>query len=81
MSDEFLEMKRLVINELVNQIDHKDKEGLAKEFSLTEEQLNDLTRKMLDKWLANPDYIVMIATMLGISLPRKSKEKKAHYIG
>ena len=36
---------------------------------------------MLDKWLNNPDFILIIADVLGLSLPRKTKEKKAHYIG
>lgn len=81
MTDEFTEMKKLVIEELVNQIEGSDKKELAKEFNLTEEQLNDLTRKMLDKWLNNPDYILFIASMLGLSVPRKDKERKTHYIG
>lgn len=81
MSDDFTEMKKLVIGALVDQIDSGNKKELAKEFNLTEEQLDMLIRKLLDAWLSNPDYIMFIASMLGLSAPRKNKEKKAHYIG
>ena len=81
MSDEYLELKKMVIEHLVNQLDETDKKELTKEFNLTEEQLDTLTKKMLDKWLSNTDFIIMIATMLGISMPRKNKERKANYIG
>ena len=81
MSDKFLELKKLVIDELAQQLDSEEKKELAKEFRLTEEQIDFLVRKLLDKWLSNPDYIVMVATMLGISMPRKQKDRKANYIG
>ena len=81
MADDYLELKKLVISELVSRIDSKDKKGLAKEFNLTEEQLNNLIEKMLDKWLSSTDFVIMIATALGLSMPRKTKEKRAHYIG
>ena len=81
MSDKFLELKRLVIDELAGQLDAAEKKELAKEFKLTEEQIDFLVKKLLDKWLSNPDYIIMVATMLGISMPRKQKERRAQYIG
>lgn len=80
MSD-FLELKKMVINELVNQIDSGEKKELGKEFNLSEEQLNDLINKMLDKWLNTTDFVVMIATALGISMPRKTKDRSSRYIG
>jgi len=76
--DEMLELKKLVIEHLASRIDKKE---LAAEYKLTDEQLDSLTRKMLDSWLNNPDFILIIADVLGLSLPRKTKEKKAHYIG
>ena len=76
--DEMLELKKLVIEHLASRIDKKE---LAAEYKLTAEQLDSLTRKMLDSWLNNPDFILIIADVLGLSLPRKTKEKKAHYIG
>ncbi|HLC67765.1 MAG TPA: hypothetical protein VJI12_02670 [archaeon] len=79
MSDEFLEVKRLVIEELVSQIDGKKE--IAKEFGLTAERLDELVVKLADKWLTNPDFVVMLATVLGISMPRRGKEKRARYIG
>lgn len=81
MSDEFLEMKKLVMSELIGQLDAPDKKSLEKEFNLTDEQLNALISNLLDKWLNNADFVVMLATVLGISLPRKSKENRARYIG
>ena len=81
MPDKFLELKRLVIDELAGQLDAAEKKDLAKEFKLTEEQIDFLVNKLLDKWLSNPDYIIMVATMLGISMPRKQKERRAQYIG
>ena len=76
--DEMLELKKLVIEHLASRIDKKE---LAAEYKLTDEQLDSLTRKMLDSWLNNPDFILIIADVLGLSLPRNTKEKKAHYIG
>ena len=81
MSDEFLQLKKLVINELVNQIDSEERKKLGKEFNLSEEQLNDLISKMLDKWLNSTDFVVLIATALGISMPRKTKDRSSRYIG
>lgn len=81
MPDEFLEMKKLIIDELVGQIDESEKKALAKEFNLTKDRIDSLIKKLLDKWLNNPDYILFIASMLGLSMPRKTKERKAHYIG
>lgn len=83
-ADEFTELKKAVIDALASQIDNKNKKELAKEFGLTEEQLDVLVRKLLDAWLSNPDYIVFIASMLGLSMPRKdekSEKKSRHYIG
>jgi hypothetical protein len=81
MENEFLEVKRLVIEELVSQIDDGDRDEIAREFGLTREKLDDLIVKLVDRWLVNPDHIVMLATVLGIAAPRKSKEGRAHYIG
>ena len=81
MSDEFLQLKRLVIENLVSQIDPEEKKGLGKEFNLTEEQLDNLITKMLDKWLNSTDFVVMIATALGLSMPRKTKDRSSRYIG
>ena len=78
---ELLEMKKMVINELINQIDDEDKKDLGKEFNLTKEQLNSLITKMLDKWLDTGDFVVMIATALGLSMPRKAKDRSSRYIG
>ena len=80
MSD-FLELKKMVINELINQIDSEERKELGKEFNLSEEQLNDLIGKMLDKWLNSTDFVVMMATALGISMPRKTKDRSSRYIG
>ena len=79
MSDGFLEVKRLVIEELVRQIE--DKDDIAKEFGLSEEKLGDLIVKLADKWLTNPDHVIMLATLFGISMPRKSKDRSSRYIG
>lgn len=79
--DDFLELKKMVINELVGQIDENDKKELGKEFNLTEEQLGTLITKMLDKWLDSVDFVVMVATALGLSVPRKTKDRPARYIG
>ncbi len=76
-----LELKKIIINELVNQIDNKDKKDIAKEFGISEDSLDELVKKLLDKWLTNPDLIVMIATSLGLSMPRKTKDRPARYIG
>ena len=80
MSD-FLELKKMVINELINQIDSEERKELGKEFNLSEEQLNDLIGKMLDKWINSTDFVVMMATALGISMPRKTKDRSSRYIG
>lgn len=80
-TDEFTGMKKVVIDALAEQIGGESREKMSKEFGLTEEQLEKLIRKMLDAWLNNPDYIMFIASMLGLSMPRKTKEGKAHYIG
>ncbi|HLC76823.1 MAG TPA: hypothetical protein VJH04_01325 [archaeon] len=74
-----LDLKKMVINELMNQIE--DKKELGKEFNLTEGQINALIEKMLDKWLNNTDFVVMIATALGLSMPRKTKDRSSRYIG
>ena len=79
MTNGFLDLKKMVINELMNQIE--DKKDLGKEFNLTEEQINALIEKMLDKWLDNTDFVVMIATALGLSMPRKTKDRSSRYIG
>ena len=81
MSDEFLQLKRLVIENLVGQMDSKEKSNLGKEFNLTEEQVDNFISKMLDKWLNSTDFVVMIASALGISMPRKTKDRSARYIG
>ena len=81
MSDKFLELKKLVIDELAGQFDSAEKKELAKEFHMTEEQMEFLVKKLLDKWLSNVDFVVMVATMLGISMPRQTKERRANYIG
>lgn len=79
MADEMLELKKIVIEHLASRVEKKE---LAKEFGLSESQLESLVRKMLDTWLNNPDFIIIIADVLGLSLPRKSSEKKSHhYIG
>ena len=81
MSDKFLELKKLVIDELAGQLDSKEKKDLAKEFHMAEEQMDLLVKKLLDNWLSNADFVVMVATMLGISMPRQTKERRANYIG
>ena len=78
MQDGFLQLKKIVIEELASKIERKE---LAKEFNLTEEQLDLLIKKMLDKWLNSTDFILIIADVLGLSMPRKTKEKRARYIG
>ena len=81
MPDDFTEMKRLVIDNLAGQIDSHDKREMGKDYKLTEDQVDELIRKMLDKWLDNVDFVVMIASVLGISLPRKTKDRSSRYIG
>jgi len=81
MTDEFLELKRLVIEELVKQLDEDDKKEISKEFGLAEKKLDELIVKLADKWLSNQDYVIMLATVLGISMPRKSKDRSSRYIG
>lgn len=81
MTDDFLEIKKLVIAELIKQISDRDKRDLAKEFGLSDERLHDLIVKLADKWLNNADYVVMLASIFGVSAPRKTKDKSSRYIG
>ncbi len=82
--EDFLELKKLVINELAGQFDVEEKEKLGKQFNLTAEQIDELIKELLNKWLSSADFVVMIASLMGLSAPRKTKEKgekKTHYIG
>ena len=81
MADKFLEMKKLVITELLQQLDSDESRKISKEFKLSEEQFKSLTEKLLDTWLSNPDYIVMLASVLGVSAPRVTKDRSRNYIG
>ncbi|MBI4174751.1 MAG: hypothetical protein HY517_03825 [Candidatus Aenigmarchaeota archaeon] len=78
---DFLELKKLVINELAGQFDEHEKAELGKKFKLSAERMDDLIKELLNKWLSSADLVVMIASLLGLSAPRKMKERKTHYIG
>lgn len=78
------EMKKLLIDYLYAMIadDKKTMKELEHEFKLTEEQLERLVKKFLDKWLQSPDMIAMLCEVLGV-YPTGAAESKGHgyYIG
>lgn len=85
MSEDYLELKKLVIDELAGQFDQQEKAELGKKFKLSAEQMDELVKELLNKWLSSTDFVIMIASLLGLSAPRtkedKGERKSRHYIG
>jgi hypothetical protein len=77
--DDLTELKRIIIEHLAG-LETRKRREIAAEFNLSEEKLDELARRLLNEWLNNPELIMLLASELGLSMPRSRKEKKARYI-
>lgn len=78
------EMKKLLIDYLYATIanDKKAMKELEHEFKLSEEQLEKLVKKFLDKWLQSPDLVAMLCELLGVYQTGEEESKgQKYYIG